>query len=66
MSKIKEFYFEEINRINEIDDMVDEEYMYQLWLGEIEEDKFLEIYFEENKERFESEKIFGLTNTYPF
>jgi hypothetical protein len=66
MSKIKEFYFEEINRINEIDDMVDEEYMYQLWLGKIEEDKFLEIYFEENKERFESEKIFGLTNTYPF
>ena len=46
--------------------MVDDEYMYQLWLGEIEEDKFLEIYFEENKERFESEKIFGLTNTYPF
>lgn len=66
MSRIKEFYFEEINRINEIDDMVDEEYMYQLWLGKIEEDKFLEIYFEENKERFESEKIFGLTNTYPF
>lgn len=66
MSRIKEFYFEEINRINETDNMVDEEYMHQLWLEKIEEYEFLETYFEENKERFESEKTFNLTNTYPF
>ena len=66
MSRIKEFYFEEINRINEIDNMIDEEYMYQLWLEKTQEDEFIEQYYEENKERFEVEKIFSLTNTYPF
>lgn len=66
MSRIKEFYFEEINRINEIDNMVDEEYMYQLWLEKIQEDEFIEQYYEDNKERIEAERIFSLTNTYPF
>jgi len=61
MSRIKEFYFEEINRINEIDNMIDEKYQ-QLMV----EDEFIEKYFEENKERFEAERIFSLTNTYPF
>lgn len=66
MSRIKEFYFEEINRINETDNMIDEEYMYQLWLEKTQEDKFIEQYYEENKERIEAERIFSLTNTYPF
>jgi len=66
MSRIKEFYFEEINRINEIDNMIDEEYMYQLWLEKIQEDEFIEQYYEDNKERIEAERIFSLTNTYPF
>lgn len=66
MSRIKEFYFEEINRINETDNMIDEEYMYQLWLEKIQEDEFIEQYYEENKERIEAERIFNLTNTYPF
>lgn len=66
MSRIKEFYFEEINRINEIDNMIDEEYMYQLWLEKTQEDKFIEQYYEDNKERIEAERIFSLTNTYPF
>ena len=66
MSRIKEFYFEEINRINEIDNMIDEEYMYQLWLEKNQEDEFIEQYYEENKERIEAERIFSLTNTYPF
>jgi len=61
MSRIKEFYFEEINCINEIDNMIDEKYQ-QLMV----EDEFIEKYFEENKERFEAERIFSLTNTYPF
>jgi len=61
MSRIKEFYFEEINCINEIDNMIDEKY--QQLMGE---DEFIEKYFEENKERFETERIFSLTNTYPF
>jgi len=66
MSRIKEFYFEEINRINETDNMIDEEYMYQLWLEKIQEDEFIEQYYEDNKERIEAERIFSLTNTYPF
>jgi hypothetical protein len=61
MSRIKEFYFEEINRINETDNMIDEKYQ-QLMV----EDEFFENYFEKNKERFEAERIFNLTNTYPF
>jgi hypothetical protein len=61
MSRIKEFYFEEINRINETDNMIDEKYQ-QLMV----EDGFFENYFEKNKERFEAERIFNLTNTYPF
>lgn len=66
MSRIKEFYFEEINLINEIDNMIDEEYMYQIWLEKNQEDEFIEKYYEENKGRFEAERIFSLTNTYPF
>jgi hypothetical protein len=61
MSRIKEFYFEEINRINETDNMIDEKYQ-QLMV----EDEFFENYFEKNKEGFEAERIFNLTNTYPF
>jgi len=61
MSRIKEFYFEEINCINETNNMIDEKYQ-QLMV----EDEFIEKYFEENKERIEAERIFSLTNTYPF
>lgn len=61
MSRIKEHYFNEINQINEVN-MIDAEYLYQNWLKQIAEEKFVE----ENEERFESEKIFSMTNTYPF
>lgn len=61
MSRIKDYYFNEINQINEVN-MVDAEYLYQNWLKEIVEEKFVE----DNEERFESEKIFSMTNTYPF
>jgi hypothetical protein len=65
MSRIKEFYFNEINQI-ETDNMIDEEYLYEVWKKQMEENEFIEKYYEENKERFECEKIFSLTNTYPF
>lgn len=66
MSRIKEFYFEELNKIENLNDFIDEEYFYELWIKQREEDEFIEKYYEENKERIEAEKIFSLTNTYPF
>ena len=57
MSKIKEYYFNEINHLNE---------EYENQLLEVSDNEFFENYFEENKERFEAERIFNLTNTYPF
>jgi len=66
MSKTKEHYFNEFFDMEEIRDMIDDEYFYDLWKKQSEEDEFIEKYYEENKERIESEKIFSLTNTYPF
>jgi len=66
MSKTKHFYFNEINQIEIPDNMIDEEYFYEIWKNQIEENKFIEKYYEENKERIEAERIFSLTNTYPF
>lgn len=66
MSRTKEFYFKEINEIENLNDFIDEEYFYELWKNQMEEDEFIEKYYEENKERLEGERIFTLTNTYPF
>lgn len=60
MSRIKEQFIDEINRINE-----DYDYQYIEWLKQ-QEDKTIVDFYEENKERFEAERIFSLTNTYPF
>lgn len=60
MSRIKEQFIDEINRINE-----DYDYQYTEWLKQ-QEDKAIVDFYEENKERIEAEKIFSLTNTYPF
>jgi|694.fasta_scaffold03964_13 hypothetical protein len=60
MSRIKEQFIDEINRVNE-----DYDYQYTEWLKQ-QEDKAIVDFYEENKERFECEKIFALTNTYPF
>lgn len=60
MSRIKEQFIDEINRINE-----DYDYQYTEWIKQ-QEDKTIVDFYEENKERFEMEKIFNLTNTYPF
>ena len=60
MSRIKEQFIDEINRINE-----DYDYQYTEWIKQ-QEDKAIVDFYEENKERFEMEKIFNLTNTYPF
>lgn len=60
MSRIKEQFIDEINCINE-----DYDYQYTEWLKQ-QEDKAIVDFYEENKERFECEKIFDLTNTYPF
>jgi hypothetical protein len=60
MSRIKEQFIDEINRVNE-----DYDYQYTEWLKQ-QEDKAIVDFYEENKERFEGEKIFSLTNTYPF
>jgi hypothetical protein len=60
MSKIKEQFIDEINRVNE-----DYDYQYTEWLKQ-QEDKAIVDFYEENKERFEGERIFSLTNTYPF
>jgi len=65
MSRIKEHYFEEINQINEIGDMVDAEYLYQIWMEKVERDESIEKFIIENEERAEAERIFSLTNTYP-
>jgi hypothetical protein len=60
MSRIKEQFIDEINRINE-----DYDYQYTEWLKQ-QEDKAIVDFYEENKERIEAERIFSLTNTYPF
>jgi len=60
MSRIKEQFIDEINRINE-----DYDYQYTEWLKQ-QEDKAIIDFYEENKEQIEGEKIFSLTNTYPF
>lgn len=60
MSRIKEQFIDEINRVNE-----DYDYQYTEWLKQ-QEDKAIVDFYEENKERFEGERIFSLTNTYPF
>ena len=60
MSRIKEQFIDEINRINE-----DYDYQYTEWLKQ-QEDKAIIDFYEENKEQIEGEKIFNLTNTYPF
>jgi len=57
MSRIKEYYFNEINHLNE---------EYENQHLEVSDNEFFENYFEENKERFEAERIFNLTNNYPF
>jgi hypothetical protein len=60
MSRIKEQFIDEINRVNE-----DYDYQYTEWLKE-QEDKAILDFYEKNKERIEAERIFSLTNTYPF
>ena len=60
MSRIKEQFIDEINRINE-----DYDYQYTEWLKQQEDKAIIDVY-EENKEQMEGEKIFSLTNTYPF
>jgi hypothetical protein len=60
MSRIKEQFIDEINCVIE-----DYDYQYTEWLKQ-QEDKAIVDFYEENKERFEGEKIFNLTNTYPF
>ena len=60
MSRIKEQFIDEINRINE-----DYDYQYTEWVKQ-QEDKAIIDFYEENKEQMEGEKIFNLTNTYPF
>ena len=63
MSRTKEFFFDEINHLNEVDDF---DVQYQEWLEQQKiEDEILDFY-EKNKEQIEGEKIFNLTNTYPF
>lgn len=63
MSRTKEFYFNEINHLD--DGILDIEY--QEWLDQqkIEDEVILDFY-EKNKEQIEGEKIFNLTHTYPF
>jgi len=63
MSKIKEYYFEEINQLGKVCDM---DYQYEFWCKQKEEDEFIQKYYEDNKDIIEGEKIFNLTNTYPF
>jgi len=64
MSRVKEHYFDEINKVNEKDDL---DYQHQLWLYEQKkEDENILEFFEKNKEQIEGEKIKNLTNTYPF
>ena len=68
MSKTKEFYFNEINHINE-DDILDDQYREWLEQQKIEDETisdFYEKFYEENKEEIEGERIFRLTNKYPF
>ena len=60
MSRIKEQFIDEINRVNE-----DYDYQYTEWLKQ-QEDKAIVDFYEKNKERIEAERIFSLTNTYPF
>jgi hypothetical protein len=60
MSRIKEQFINEINRINE-----DYDYQYTEWLKQ-QEDKAIIDFYEKNKEQMEGEKVFSLTNTYPF
>ena len=63
MSRTKEFYFDEINRIDE-DVILD--IQYQEWLEQQKiEDKAILDFYEKNKEQIEGEKIFNLTGTYP-
>lgn len=63
MSRTKEFFFNEINHLDEVDDF---DVQYQEWLEQQKiEDEILDFY-EKNKEQIEGEKIFNLTNTYPF
>ena len=60
MSRIKEQFIDEINRINE-----DYDYQYTEWVKQ-QEDKAIIDFYEKNKEQIEGEKIFSLTNKYPF
>jgi hypothetical protein len=60
MSRIKEQFIDEINRINE-----DYDYQYTEWVKQ-QEDKAIIDFYEKNKEQMEGEKVFSLTNTYPF
>ena len=64
MSRTKEFYFNEINQIDE-DAILDIQYQEWLEQQKIEDEVILDFY-EKNKEQIEGEKIFNLTNTYPF
>ena len=64
MSRVKEFYFNEIDQIDE-DTILD--IQYQEWLEQKKiEDKQILDFYEKNKEQIEGKKIFNLTNTYPF
>ncbi len=62
MSKIKEYYFEEINNLNQenFDDVE-----YEIWLRK-QEDLYYQKLYEENKEIIEGEKILNKTRSYGF
>lgn len=62
MSKIKEYYFEEINNLNQenFDDVE-----YEIWLRK-QEDLYYQKLYEENKETIEGEKILNKTQSYGF
>jgi len=61
MSKIKEYYFEEINNLNQ-EDLIEE---YEIWLKK-QEDLFYQNLYEENKEIIEGERILSKTQSYGF
>ena len=42
------------------------DYQYEFWCRQKEEDEFIQKYYEDNKDIMEGQRIFDLTNTYPF
>jgi len=62
MSKLKEHYQYQIENSQFEDEFLDDEYFFQEWEKEQEYEKHLK----EQADKADFERIFSLTNTYPF